>query len=1340
MVEDVGPVAAGPSTGQPSDHTGNGNPVPAAGGSGNRGGRNRGRGRRRGGPKSLKDDGGSAIKEIAPVGQNSGSNDSSNTNTNTNTNSQLQKSKPQKNNTGGDNSSSKDNDAAGSKESDVKLPPQNENEKSGRRSRSDRRRRGRGGKAGVTVGVASRMAISTDDSIKTEAIEDESTAGNIDQSNQKVRIKAGRTRRQNETRGLSKGRDIMDKNTDSALGELARGLRTALNKEEHECHICTEHVRWKQGIWSCETCYAVYHLKCIRQWAKSSRPTQNVGGPSVFQGSSNVATEIASAIGGVGNNSGTGKQVTVNWRCPNCNAGQSRHPTRYRCFCGKTTDPQHSFYLDAHSCGETCARKLLHRRTVIAGSEDDSNDATNRVHTDGGGALVPCGHICVHQCHAGPCPPCQSTITVPCHCGVTSTQQKCSHISIASCGATCRRPMPCGIHRCERICHPGECAPSCGIVQEQECFCGQHSRRLECGEDNFVYGQLSEDGLFPDIPSLVESQWSCGNRCNRKYDCEKHQCRRECHRGACGVCPRAPSQVTRCPCGKTCLPDEIQRTACTDAIPSCGKPCGKELDCGHGCQALCHDPETDGPCPPCQAYIRAQCRCGRTMVEGVCAEVCMTTASGPQAAATSPDAEQQRDSSGTTVRAGGGATDTGTQDNFEEFIAAITLPAWYPEGNAPFSAKVELRRQPKCQKPCGDLLDCGRHRCNLRCCPGNGAFASTGGGRKKHTSQSGLSRTLQAKRAFSTALHDCQRPCGKMLRCGQHACEKRCHKGPCPPCLHAIWNDLTCACGAQRLEPPQPCGTKPPVCDQPCPRAQPCGHLATHTCHPDGPCAPCHARVTRRCAGGHVLRKNVPCHIAEAGVSCGAKCKKFLPCGRHVCKRLCHAGDCLTDDRRELYPGGILPDERCCGQTCGAPRDLCEHSCHQPCHAQLPCPLLPCQEKIKAHCGCGRRNAQVRCLKGGDISVLQDALQALDPGEWESGTVVHNSDAAAEAGDAEGGIAAKAEGAKAANGEDKILSHTSSNVSALRNSNVYTLWPPQLRCDLACEKLRRDRDMAEALRIDGDGSGAGGHRAGQLQHVPKYPDELLRAVHDRGPQSDFILDVEQTLNRFVTDRGRPPLMDLPVMSRLKRDLVHQLAEVYRLESESIDPEPRRSVRVWRTPECAIPSMVLSQAARDLRLFRSLQEEQEVRELRESMASATIAADQPASLFEAIAADGAQRASSGDGTAHEAADEWFESGTRAAASQYTTTMTDANGEEWHRVPRKSGAFGSNAAEGVDGSQSSELKERTIWDALEAADEEGNSNEEGNSSEDGSGGDQQQQQQQQDAQEQSAGVDD
>jgi len=145
--------------------------------------------------------------------------------------------------------------------------------------------------------------------------------------------------------------------------------------------------------------------------------------------------------------------------------------------------------------------------------------------------------------------------------------------------------------------------------------------------------------------------------------------------------------------------------------------------------------------------------------------------------------------------------------------------------------------------------------------------------------------------------HQCELVCGKTLRCGNHACQMPCHKGPCLPCLEASFEELSCHCGRTKVYPPIACGMKIPVCPYSCSREPACGHItfSSHPCHADSePCPPCPFLVTKSCMCGKTEVKNVPCH--KTNVSCGQVCDQQLPCGGHRCKRTCHSGDCLTAD------------------------------------------------------------------------------------------------------------------------------------------------------------------------------------------------------------------------------------------------------------------------------------------------------------------------------------------------------------------------------------------------------------------------------------------------------------
>lgn len=48
-------------------------------------------------------------------------------------------------------------------------------------------------------------------------------------------------------------------------GTLIEQLRNAT----YECMVCCENIRCEAAVWSCSNCYNVFHLRCVKKWAKS---------------------------------------------------------------------------------------------------------------------------------------------------------------------------------------------------------------------------------------------------------------------------------------------------------------------------------------------------------------------------------------------------------------------------------------------------------------------------------------------------------------------------------------------------------------------------------------------------------------------------------------------------------------------------------------------------------------------------------------------------------------------------------------------------------------------------------------------------------------------------------------------------------------------------------------------------------------------------------------------------------------------------------------------------------------------------------------------------------------
>lgn len=347
--------------------------------------------------------------------------------------------------------------------------------------------------------------------------------------------------------------------------QLVQELEVKLSKGKIECMICYDSVNRTAPVWSCSQCYNIFHLPCIRKWARAP-----------------ISNDLTVS------SSGTGE---ANWRCPGCQTAQmiSANELRYYCFCGQVEEPQLDYYITPHSCGGPCKKTL-----------DKSRNGQ-------------CQHHCTMQCHPGPCPPCTALAPPqPCPCGKTTNTRRCSEQAKGpgTCGQQCGRPLLCGRHNCVQACHEGACQ-SCDVLFEARCFCGALEEGMLCGHVE-PPGQINADGAV----------FSCQTQCPKTLPCGNHRCKNICHPGSCGECELSPSVVHTCPCGKKELTDLLdssrQRQSCTDPIPTCQQSCEKRLPCDkHFCRNLCHL----GPCPPCEVLVEQKCQCGASSRTVPC---CMT--------------------------------------------------------------------------------------------------------------------------------------------------------------------------------------------------------------------------------------------------------------------------------------------------------------------------------------------------------------------------------------------------------------------------------------------------------------------------------------------------------------------------------------------------------------------------------------------------------------------------------------------------------------------------------------------------------------------------------------------
>ncbi|XP_004512772.1 NF-X1-type zinc finger protein NFXL1 [Cicer arietinum] len=595
---------------------------------------------------------------------------------------------------------------------------------------------------------------------------------------------------------------------DSSLPQLVQEIQEKLMKGAVECMICYDMVRRSAPVWSCSSCYSIFHLNCIKKWARA--PT-----------SVDLSAE---------------KNLGFNWRCPGCQFVQhtSSKDIKYVCFCGKRVDPPSDLYLTPHSCGEPCGKPLEREVLVTGGRKDDL-----------------CPHACVLQCHPGPCPPCKAFAPPRlCPCGKKKIATRCSdRQSDLTCGQQCDRLLECGRHRCEQACHVGPCDP-CQVLINASCFCCKMTQVIFCGE-MAVKGELKEEsGLF-----------SCGSKCGKELGCGNHICSEVCHPGSCGECEFLPSRVKTCCCGKTRLEEE--RHSCMDPIPTCSQVCGKLLHCGiHACKDPCHV----GECPPCKVLISQKCRCSstsrtvecyKTLTENQkftcekpcgqkkncgrhrCSEKCCPL-SGPNNDVTIADWDPHFCSMlcGKKLRCGQHVCETLCHSGhcppcletiFTDLTCACgrtSIPPPLPCGTMP----------PSCQLPCSVPQPCGHsgsHSCHFGDCPPCSVPVS-----KECIGGHVVLRNIPCGSKYIR----CNNPCGRTRQCGLHACGRTCHAPPCD-ILPGFVKDFRATCG-------QTCGA---------PRRS-CRHMCMAQCHPSCSCPDvrCEFPVTITCSCGRISA-NVPC-------------------------------------------------------------------------------------------------------------------------------------------------------------------------------------------------------------------------------------------------------------------------------------------------------------------------------------------------------------------------------------------------------------------------------------------------------------------------------------------------
>ncbi|ELU44260.1 shuttle craft protein [Rhizoctonia solani AG-1 IA] len=515
-----------------------------------------------------------------------------------------------------------------------------------------------------------------------------------------------------------------------------------------------------------------------------------------------------------------------------------------------------------------------------------------------------------------------------------------------------------------------------------------------------------------------------------------------------------------------------------------------------------------------------------------------------------------------------------------------------------------------CGQPCGRLLGCEKHTCQVECHPGPCTPCQV----------VDLAQCYCGK-------HEKEMPCGAGVsrECRVDG-EGPCHPPSKTPSICPLSPSLvtTCPCTKTPLLVERiTCVDPIPTCSQSCGKIHSeCGHACTKVCH-TGSCPPCTLPISVKCRCGETTSQ-VPCNELAGGqqILCQKTCKALRGCGRHVCNRVCcplagtagkskgkrkvdhgATGDTADDDpegwhtcdlicNKKLSCGNhncMLPDHRgpcprclqssfeeliCpCNRTiieppvpCGT-RMNCTYPCIEPpppcghprtphtCHAAeegSSCP--PCPHLTNRQCDCGKSLVRnVRCSQE-RTSCGAPCGKPLDCG-------YHSCDRTCHIGDCGSCAQVCGKPRKKCGHPCPVPCHAPStcpSIDAVPCPEVITvtcgcgrITQPApcgasriLKCQDACLVAKRNVRLAEALGISESG------RSSNHNQVTWSP-ELVGFSRAPANQS-FIKNMEK--------------------------IVMEVAEVYRITTQLVDEEPRRSIQLIRRIDSRIPAPLLSQAS------------------------------------------------------------------------------------------------------------------------------------------------------------------
>ncbi|KAK0203953.1 hypothetical protein DFS33DRAFT_1260721 [Desarmillaria ectypa] len=657
-------------------------------------------------------------------------------------------------------------------------------------------------------------------------------------------------------------------------------------------------------------------------------------------------------------------------------------------------------------------------------------------------------------------------------------------------------------------------------------------------------------GSTPSPNARLATPHSCGNPCSRPRVGCPHPCSLLCHPGPCPPC-KITLQV---PCG--CPRRRIVPVRCGgDTRVSCNEVCWQRLTCGkHLCQKTCHQ----GDCGSCEQREMSKCWCGKAQREVACGE-------GDQWLG--------------TIGCGKDESGTGGVKGFS------------------------------CESVCQRLYDCGKHTCQKPCHPPSSAAAQCpfspnvittcpcGKSAIAPPGKDAVKYDFSSRSTCSAPIPTCNSLCNKLHSTCDHPCHAKCHTGECPPCSERLVRP--CRCGNIRRN--IICGDLYDkdrneidiLCDKACTALRACGkHQCNRICCPLASLAVKNKGKRRMIMPAEEIGGPGGLH------DCDLVCGKMLTCGNHRCKERDHRGPCapcLRSSFEELicFCGRTVlePPIPCgtkiqCLYPCAMPDPPCGHpKTPHVCHGDdIPCP--PCPFLTKRLCACGKNEVDnIRCslsrekLSCGTVcgklmgcgfhhcervchaddcgvctSICGKSRKLCLPSHHPCADPCHAPSACSEVGPCQSIITLLCPCERI---RQSVRCGRCIGNAAGRNEQQ------QLKCTSECAIAKRNARLAEALGIDTDSRD-------KATLAAVYNDELVgfARLNDK-----FLTVVEKAFAEFVGSGNKTRV--LPHMPPDRRQFIHKLASVYRIDTQMVDQEPRRSVQLIRRTDTRIPSPLLS---------------------------------------------------------------------------------------------------------------------------------------------------------------------